>query len=135
MSKAQLEKLGFNSDASGEVWSKDDIQADDTKPQAAIPEPDVPGAEVAAQQDEEDGEGGFRYCTIIHSYRTHSIDYSNFSVKTIEDCLSSPSGRKKYGLGVFPDDSPEFCDQPIHLYTKVQEGHEKTEIEVLKYKI
>ena len=56
-------------------------------------------------------------------------------MKQIEDCLTSPQGRKKYGLGVIPDDSAEFCDQPLYLQTKVMKGDERTTVEVLQYEL
>jgi hypothetical protein len=75
-----------------------------------------------------------RHRLIIHSYRTRLIDPSNASMKTIEDCLSKPQGKvKQYGIGIFPDDSPKYCDQPLFLQTKVDKGEERTEIEVLQY--
>jgi len=135
MSKSQLQKLGFNPDDEGGVWSKNSVPNDNPKPSASEHKPDERGSEVAEEEDKGWGKGSVRYSLIIHSYRTNAIDYSNFSVKQIEDMLSAPQGRKDYGIGVFPDDSPEYCDQPIHLFTKVKKGEEKTEIEVLKYKI
>ena len=70
---------------------------------------------------------GIRYRLIIHSYRSRLIDASNAYFKAIEDCLVT--------LNVFPDDSPEYCDQPLFLQTKVKKSEEKTVVEVLSYKV
>lgn len=133
--KAQLKELGFNPDDGEGVWSKGSVQADDPKPQAAKHKHNERKATLAEEEDKRSREGGFRYSLIIASYRTHKIDFSNFSVKQIEDMLSEPQGRKDYGIGVFPDDSIDYCDQPIHLQYIVKKGEERTEIRVLKYKI
>ena len=132
--ETQLLQLGFHKDAEGQ-WSKDSIQNDNTKPQKPINKSDERSEPLAEKENKGCSETGFRYRLIIHSYRTHSIDFSNISVKQIEDCLSGSQGRKKYGLGIYPDDSIEFCDQPLVLQTKVKKGEERTEIEVLRYRI
>jgi len=133
--EAQLKELGFNPDAQGELWSKDDLPTNDPEPQAAVDKHDEREAPLAEKEDQGRGEESIRYSLIVHSYRTNAIDFSNFSVKQLEDMLSEPQGRKNYGIGIFPDDSPAYCDQPIHLYTKVKKGDERTEIEVLRYEI
>ena len=129
---AQLRELGFHLQPSGE-WSKDRVQVDDTKPQIAEPERDECSSPLAEEEDQGPRKGSLRFRLIIHSYRTRLIDASNASIKQIEDCLTPAQGRKTYGIGVFPDDSPEYCDQPLFLQTKVKKGEEKTEIEVLQY--
>jgi hypothetical protein len=130
----QLKQLGFHLQPSGE-WSKDRVQADDTKPQTAEHQRHERAKRDTEIKTKEDGALSFRYRHIIHSHRTKLIDPSNASMKTIEDCLSLPQGRKNYGIGIFPDDSPKHCDQPLFLQTKVAKGEEKTEIEVLRYSV
>lgn len=90
---------------------------------------------MAKDADQGEGKGRIRFRVVVHSYRTNLIDASNASIKQIEDCLTPAQGRKTYGLGIVPDDSPEYCDQPLFLQTKVKKGHERTIIEVLKYTI
>jgi len=131
---SQLIKLGFHLQPSGE-WSKERVQADDTRPHPHEHKPTKSSKRESKIKAETDGEMAFRYRLVIHSYRTKLIDPSNASMKTIEDCLSLPMGRKDYGIGIFPDDSAEYCDQPLFLQTKVKKGEEKTEIEVLRYSV
>ena len=130
--ESQLKQLGFHQLPSGE-WSKDGVQANDTSSPAPEHKPAKSSRSKGQVKDEADGALAVRYRLIVHSYRTRLIDPSNASMKQIEDCLSSPQGRKNYGISVFPDDSPKFCDQPLFLQTKVDKGNERTEIEVLKY--
>lgn len=132
--ESKLKQLGFHLQPTGE-WSKDSVQADDTESQASKRQRHEQCQRSGKVEAEEDGEISFRYRLIVHSYRTHLIDPSNASMKQIEDCLSLPQGRKAYGIGIFPDDSPEYCDQPLFLQTKVKKGEERTEIEVLKYNV
>lgn len=129
---SKLIKLGFHLQPTGE-WSKDRVQADDTRPQDAKHKRHEQPKRSGKVKEEKDGALSLRHRLIIHSYRTKLIDPSNASMKTIEDCLSLPQGRKSYGIGVFPDDSAKYCDQPLFLQTKVAKGEEKTEIEVLQY--
>jgi hypothetical protein len=130
----QLKQLGFHLQPSGE-WSKDRVPADDTKPQTAEHQRHERTECAGEIETKENGALSFRYRLVVHSYRTKLIDPSNASMKTIEDCLSLPMGRKAYGIGIFPDDSAEYCDQPLFLQTKVAKGEEKTEIEVLIYSV
>ena len=129
----QLRELGFHLQPTGE-WSKERVQVDDTKPQIAELKRDECSSPLAEEEDKGSRENCVRYRLIVHSYRTRLIDPSNASIKQIEDCLSPPQGRKDYGIGVFPDDSHEYCDQPLFLQTKVKKGEERTEIEVLEYR-
>jgi hypothetical protein len=131
---SKLIELGFHLQPSGE-WSKDRVPANDPKPPAPkhkLPKQSKRAGKVKAKANRE---VAFRYRLIVHSYRTRLIDPSNASMKTIEDCLSLPKSPKNYGIGIFPDDSPEYCDQPLFLQTKVKKGHERTEIEVLRYEV
>jgi len=129
---SQLQQLGFHLDASG-AWCKDDIQTRNSKPPLAVNKRDERRPPLAADEDQASGARRVRYRLIVHSFRTVLIDPSNASMKQIEDSLSSPQGRKSYGLGIIPDDSAEYCDQPLFLQTKVKKGQERTEIEVLEY--
>jgi hypothetical protein len=131
---AQLKQRGFSPDASGS-WSRDSVPAHDSRSSAAEHQRDECGSTLAAEKDQRPGEGGIRYRVIVHSYRTRLIDPSNASIKQIEDCLTPPQGRKAYGIGVIPDDSAQYCDQPLFLQTQVKKGEERTEIEVLKYNV
>ena len=130
----QLRELGFNPSASG-PWCKDDLSSDAPKSSTAHSEQNECGRSLAKEEHQGLREEGLRFRLIIHSYRTTLIDEGNASMKQIEDCLTLPQGRKKYGIGVFPDDSPQFCDQPLFLQTKVKKGLERTEIEVLAYNL
>jgi hypothetical protein len=132
--ESQLKQLGFHLKPSGE-WSKDGVQVNNPKPHATEHKPDEQEDRHRKIKAEENGKVSFRYRLIIHSYRTRLIDPSNASMKTIEDCLSDPSKAKNYGIGIFPDDSAKYCDQPLFLQTKVKKGEEKTEIEVLRYEV
>ena len=132
--ESKLKQLGFHLQPSGE-WSKDRVPADDTKPQVAEHKRHERTQRDRKVETKEDGALALRFRLIVHSYRTRLIDPSNASMKTIEDCLSLPQGRKDYGIGIFPDDSPKYCDQPLFLQTKVKKGEERTEIEVLKYNV
>lgn len=126
--ESQLRQLGFHPDAEG-CWSKDSIPSHAPRPQIADVEPDANRKlEIKAAKKSRREEGfprGVRFILIVHSYRTRLIDPSNACFKALEDCLVKN--------GVFPDDSPEFCDPPIFLQSMVKEGNEKTEIEVLAY--
>ena len=132
--ESQLKQLGFHQLPSGE-WGKDGVPADDTKSHTVKHKRPKQGKRAGKIKVKEDGALSFRYRLIVHSYRSTLIDPSNASMKQVEDCLSSPQGRKDYGIGIFPDDSPEFCDQPLFLQTKVKKGEERTEIEVLRYEV
>ena len=131
-SASKLEQLGFHQTSEGQ-WSKDSIQDDNPQSQASKSQSDECSSKVAEEKDKGSGEGCLRYRLIVHSYRTHFIDPSNASVKQIEDCLTPTQGRKDYGIGIIPDDSPLYCDQPLFLQTKVKKGFERTEIEMLSY--
>jgi len=131
--ESQLQQLGFNQLPSG-AWSKDGVQTDDSKPQAAESKPNECSAALEKEKDQGCREEGLRYRLVVHSYRTQFIDPSNASMKQIEDCLTLPQGRKNYGIGIFPDDSPTYCDQPLFLQTKVKKDQERTDIEVLCYR-
>lgn len=132
--RSQLQQLGFHQIAPGE-WGKDGVQSNDTKPQVAKHQRNERSTAFSEKKDQGPREESVRYRLIVHSYRTRLIDPSNASMKQIEDCLTPPQGRKNYGLGIIPDDSAEYCDQPIFLQTKVPKGQERTEIEVIKYKV
>jgi len=132
--ESQLEKLGFTQDAQGK-WSKHHLQSNNSKPQIAELESDERCSILAKEKDQGRGEASIRYRLVIHSFRTQFLDWNNMAIKQIEDCLTLPKGRKTYGIGIIPDDSVEFCDQPILLQTKVKKGEERTEIEVLKYEV
>lgn len=130
--ESQLLQRGFRKDASGS-WSKDHIPAHHSQSSTPEHQPDERCGTLAEEENQGQGEGRVRYRLVVHSYRTRLIDPSNASLKQIEDCLTPPQGRKSYGLGVIPDDSAEYCDQPLFLQTKVKKGQERTEIEVLRY--
>ena len=132
--KSQLIELGFHQTDEG-IWSKRNIPANDTKPQTAELERDECSSPLAKEKDQGPRKESFRFRLVVHSYRTRLIDASNASIKQIEDCLTPAQGRKTYGIGIFPDDSPEYCDQPLFLQTKVKKGEEKTEIEVYRYEV
>lgn len=132
--ESQLIQRGFRKDASGQ-WRKDNLPPDDPESSPPKHQRDECSSALAAKEDQGPGEERVRYRIVIHSYRTKLIDPSNASVKQIEDCLTPPQGRKSYGLGIIPDDSAEYCDQPLFLQTKVKKGQERTEIEVLRYSV
>ena len=132
MGASQPRKRPVSGDAT-KRGSRNRVSSDNSKPSLAEHQHDECGPALAAKKDQRPGAGSVRYRVIVHSYRTRLIDPSNASVKQIEDCLTPPQGRKSYGIGIIPDDSPKYCDQPIFLQTKVGKGEERTEIEVLRY--
>ena len=130
----QLRERGFNPSANGS-WSQGNLFSDDSKPSTSKHQQHECSEPLESQEDQGQGEKSLRYRLIITSYRTQLIDPSNASIKQIEDCLTPPQGKKKYGIGIIPDDSPKFCDQPLFLQYKVKKEEERTEITVLKYKL
>lgn len=129
--KAQLEQLGFYQTVAL-IWSKDGAEADTARASAANVEPSTQRRPKSkALRNKAQGKGGIqegvRYRLVIHSFRTRLVDPSNAYFKAIED-----SAVEK---GLIPDDSPEYCDQPLFLQTKVKKNQERTEIELLAYSV
>ena len=129
INESQLKQFGYREVAPG-VWSKDDSENIPARSSASIVEPDTrrkakgpakkkTGRKVSHAE-------GTRYRLVVTSYRTTLIDPSNPYYKAIEDTLTKN--------GVFPDDSAEFCDQPLFIQYKVAKGLERTDVEVMSYK-
>ena len=119
------------------------VSDDDQEPSPPLDQSDECGESLGAKENKGLGKSSLdgcsldlRYRLIVRSYRKSLIDPSNPSIKQIEDCLTEPKGNKAYGLGIIPDDSPEFCDQPLFFQHKTQKGEEeKTEVSIISYYI
>jgi len=129
-SESQLKQRGYYKDASGN-WSRRDSENRDKRPPVEKLERDASDGRKTKSSKQKRRkrkvQSIYRYRIIITSYRVKLIDPSNACYKAIEDCLIVE--------GFLPDDSPDYCDQPLLLQHKVKKGEEKTVVSVLRYKI
>lgn len=136
---SQLAERGYSADDARSEWSKDDLSSRDSRSPRAEHQSDELDEAKGENPHEEAGtpavHAGTRFCLVVTSYRTKLIDPSNASMKQIEDCLTPPQGGKKYGIGIFPDDSAQWCDQPLFLQELVKKGEERTEVMVMQYEL
>ena len=125
----QLRKLGYYKNADGS-WSREDSDCKNKRSQTKELESNAVDGSKAKNKPQsrrkEVIQKGTRYRIVVHSYRTKLIDPSNACFKAIEDCLVTH--------GYIPDDSSEYCDQPLFLQTKVSKGDEKTIIDLYQKK-
>ena len=125
--ESQLKQFGFCEIAPGQ-WGKDDSENKPARSSALIVESNsrrkTKGSAKKKAARKKGTPDGSRFRLVITSYRTTLIDPSNPYYKAIEDTLTNN--------GIFPDDGPAFCDQPIFIQHKVPKGLERTEIEVLQ---
>jgi len=129
-SESQLIKLGYYQDAQGN-WSRVDSQNRAEQPQDGKLEQNAGNGSERQNRPQRKRKSpvchGYRYRLIVTSYRSVLIDPSNACYKAIEDCLVTN--------GYLPDDSPQYCDQPLLIQHKVKKVEERTGIELLRYKV
>jgi len=135
INESQLSISGYRETSPG-VWGKDDSENQPGRSPAVNMESDTRGQAKGSAKTKKGREAGDtkrpgcpqhvtgdRYRLIITSYRTRLMDPSNPCFKAIEDTLTNN--------GIWPDDSAEFCDQPIFIQHKTEKGLERTDVEVL----
>ena len=129
----QLEKRGFSECPDTGVWRKIGSGGNNSGPSTPKLESNTRSGSKKKHRSKAGAERTIRYCDkknyrytlVISSHRTRFIDFSNAALKWIEDRLTH--------WGFIPDDSPEYCDQPLVFLHKVKAGNEKTTIRLYRY--